>query len=238
MIPAVLQLSGVSKDYRGLRPLRIAALSVAAGEHVALLGVDQVAAEVFINLVTGATLPEAGDIHVFGRPTSAISDGADWLTTVDRFGIVSERAVLLDQLTVIQNLAMPFTLEIEPPPDEVRRRASALAREVGLQESGWERPIAALDASARVRLRLGRALALDPAVLLLEHASAGLSAPDAGTLGADLRSIAARRGAAIVAATLDETFARAVAGRVLKWEPATGRLAEQRSGRWFGRLLG
>jgi ABC-type transporter Mla maintaining outer membrane lipid asymmetry ATPase subunit MlaF len=180
VIPAVLQLSGVTKDYRGLRPLRIAALSVAAGEHVALLGVDQVAAEVFINLVTGATLPEAGDVHVFGRPTSAISDSADWLATVDRFGIVSERAVLLDQLTVIQNLAMPFTLEIEPPPDEVRRRASALAREVGVQESGWERPIAGLDAAARVRLRLGRALALDPAVLLLEHASAGLSAPDAG----------------------------------------------------------
>jgi putative ABC transport system ATP-binding protein len=238
VIPAILELSGVIKDYRGLRPLRIAALSVAAGEHVALVGVDQVAAEVFINLVTGATLPEAGDIHAFGRPTSAISDSADWLATVDRFGIVSERAVLLDQLTVIQNLAMPFTLEIEPPPDEVRRRARALAREVGLLESGWERPIAALDAAARVRLRLGRALALDPAVLLLEHASAGLSAQDAGTLGADIRSIAARRGAAIVATTLDEGFARAVAGRVLKWEPATGRLAEQRSGRWFGRLLG
>jgi ABC-type branched-subunit amino acid transport system ATPase component len=133
---------------------------------------------------------------------------------------------------------MPFTLEIEPPPDEVLRRASALAREVGLHESVWERPIAALDASARVRLRLGRALALDPEVLLLEHANAGLSTKDAGTLGADIRSIAARRGAAIVAATLDEAFARAVAGRVLKWEPATGRFAEQRSGRWFGRLLG
>ncbi len=238
MIPAVLELSGVIKDYRGLRPLRIAALSVAAGEHVALVGVDQVAAEVFINLVTGATLPEAGEIQVFGRQTSAISDSADWLATVDRFGIVSERAVLLDQLTVIQNLAMPFTLEIEPPPDEVRRRASALAREVGLDESTWERPIAALDASARVRLRLGRALALDPAVLLLEHASAGLTAQSAGTLGADIRSIAARRGAAIVAATLDAAFARSVAGRVLKWEPATGRFAEQRSGRWFGRLPG
>jgi putative ABC transport system ATP-binding protein len=238
VIPVVLELSGVIKDYRGLRPLRIAALTVGGGEHVALVGVDQVAAEVFINLVTGATLPEAGDIHVFGRPTSAISDSADWLATVDRFGIVSERAVLLDQLTVIQNLSMPFTLEIEPPPDEVRRRASALAREVGLQESGWERPIAALDASARVRLRLGRALALDPAVLLLEHASAGLSAQDAGTLGADIRTIASRRGAAIVAATLDEVFARAVAARVLKWEPATGRFTEQRSGRWFGRLLG
>ena len=238
MTSAVLALSGVVKDYRGLRPLRIATLSVAAAEHVALVGVDQVAAEVFINLVTGATLPEAGDIHVFGRPTSAISDSADWLATVDRFGIVSERAVLLDQLTVIQNLAMPFTLDIEPPPDEVRRRASALAREVGLDESAWERPIAALDAHARVRLRLGRALALDPAVLLLEHASAGLSAQAAGTLGADIRSIAARRRAAIVAATLDESFAHAVAGRVLRWAPATGRFTEARPGRWFGRLLG
>jgi ABC-type transporter Mla maintaining outer membrane lipid asymmetry ATPase subunit MlaF len=236
--PAVLELSGVVKDYRGLRPLRIAALTVAAGDHVALLGVDQVAAEVFINLVTGATLPEAGDVHVFGRQTSAIADSADWLATVDRFGIVSERAVLLDQLTVIQNLAMPFTLEIEPPPDEARSRASGLAREVGLGESAWDRPVAALDAAARVRLRLGRALALDPAILVLEHVSAGLSIRDAAALGADIRTIAERRGAAIVAATLDEAFARAAADRVLKWEPATGRLTEQRSSRWFGRLLG
>jgi ABC-type branched-subunit amino acid transport system ATPase component len=120
----------------------------------------------------------------------------------------------------------------------VRRRAGALAHEVGLQASGGDRPIAALDASARVRLRLGRALALDPAVLLLEHVSAGLSAPDSATLGADIRRIAAARGAAIVAATLDDAFARAVAGRVLQWQPATGRFTEQRSGRWFGRLLG
>jgi ABC-type transporter Mla maintaining outer membrane lipid asymmetry ATPase subunit MlaF len=235
---AVLELSGVVKDYRGLRPLRIAALRVAVGEHVALVGMDQVAAEVLVNLVTGATLPEAGDVHVFGRPTSAIADSADWLATVDRFGIVSERAVLLEQFTVIQNLAMPFTLEIDPPPDAARSRARGLAREVGLEESSWDRPVAALDRAARVRLRLGRALALDPAVLVLEHVSAGLSPQDAGALGADIRALAGRREASIVATTLDLAFARATAGRVLNWEPATGRLTEQRSDRWFGRLLG
>jgi ABC-type sulfate/molybdate transport systems ATPase subunit len=160
------------------------------------------------------------------------------LATVDRFGIVSERAVLLDQLTIIQNLAMPFTLDIEPPPHDAQRRASALAREVGLEASAWERPIAGLVAAARVRLRLGRALALDPAVLLLEHASAGLSAQEMIALGADVRAIAAARGAAVVAATVDEGFAHAVAGRVLAWQPATGRFTEQRRGRWFGRLLG
>ena len=155
----VLELAGISKDYRGLRPLRIAGLRVAAGEHVAILGFDQPSAEVFINLATGATLPDAGEVAVLGRPTAAISDSADWLATVDRFGIVSERAVLLDELTVVQNLAMPFTLAIEPPSTEVRARAVALAREVGLPETTWDAPVSRLDAAGRVRVRLGRAIA-------------------------------------------------------------------------------
>ena len=226
----------MSKDYRGLRPLRIAELRVAAGDHVAILGLDQASAEVFVNLATGATLPDAGDVSIFGRPTKAINDSADWLATVDRFGIVSERAVLLDALTVIQNLAMPFTLEIEPPPDEVRVRAEALAREVGLPETSWTKPVAELDAAGWVRVRFGRAIALDPAILLLEHVSARLARDGVVALGAKMRAVAAGRGIALVAATADETFAQAVAGRVLMLEPATGRLKEQRRRRWFGSL--
>jgi ABC-type transporter Mla maintaining outer membrane lipid asymmetry ATPase subunit MlaF len=236
--PAVLEIAGVSKDYRGLRPLRIHELTVAAGESVALLGFDQPAAEVLINLVTGASLPDAGSIRLFGRETTAISDSADWLATVDRFGIVSERAVLLEQLTVIQNLAMPFTLDIEPPGEDVRARAACLATEAGLSESTWARPVAQLDAVAHVRVRLGRALALDPAVLLLEHVSAGLAPADAGSLAGDLLALAARRGAAVVAATADEGFASAVAGRVLTLDPATGRLHDHRRSGWFRRRLG
>jgi len=231
-VTPVLELAGISKDYRGLRPLRIAELRVAAGEHVAILGFDQPSAEVFINLATGATLPDAGEVAVLGRPTAAISDSADWLATVDRFGIVSERAVLLDELTVVQNLAMPFTLAIEPPSSAVRDRAAALAREVGLPETSWDAPVSQLDPAGRVRVRFGRAIALDPAVLLLEHISASVARDGVQRLGADMRSVAGGRGAALVAASADEAFARAVASRVLTLEPSTGRLKEQRR-RWF-----
>ena len=233
MTAAVLEFAGTSKAYGGLRPLRIAELRVDAGESVALLGFDQPAAEVFVNLATGATLPDAGDVSIFGLPTRAIEDSADWLATVDRFGIVSERAVLLDALTVIQNLAMPFTLEIEPPPDEVRARAEALAREVGLPETSWTKPVAELDAAGWLRVRLGRAIALDPAILLLEHASARLPPEAVAALGADMRAVAAGRGIALLAVAADERFAKAVAERVLTLEPATGRLKPQRRG-WFG----
>ena len=70
MTDAVLELTGVSRDYRGLRPLRIERLTVRAGEHVAILGLDQVTSEVFLNLVTGATVPDRGEVKLFGRATS------------------------------------------------------------------------------------------------------------------------------------------------------------------------
>jgi predicted ABC-type transport system involved in lysophospholipase L1 biosynthesis ATPase subunit len=231
VIPPVLELSAVSKDYHGLRPLRIADFRVAAGEQVAILGFDRPSAEVFINLVTGATLPDTGEVRVLGRVTSEIADSADWLATVDRFGIVSERAVLLDQLTIIQNLAMPFTLDIEPPPDDVRARAAGLAREAGLVEAMWDMPVGQLDAAGKVRVRLGRAIALEPAVLLLEHISASVGREEVANLGAQLRAVAAGRGAALIAMSADEPFARAVAGKVLTLDASTGRLRERR--RWF-----
>ena len=233
MSDRVLELSDVSKDYRGLRPLRIERLVVGHADSVAIVGLDRVTAEVFVNLVTGATVPDRGEVTLFGRPTSAIADSADWLAVVDRFGIVSERAVLLDGLSVIQNLSMPFTLEIEPPPDEVRVRAEKLAREVELNESTWTRPLGELDRPSRVRARLARALALDPGILLLEHATVDLPPADGVAFGRHVRQIAARRRAAIVTATADRAVAAAVATHVLTLDPATGRLSERRRRGWF-----
>jgi ABC-type transporter Mla maintaining outer membrane lipid asymmetry ATPase subunit MlaF len=231
LTPPIIELTAVSKDYHGLRPLRIEKLALAEGELAAILGLDQPMAETFINLVTGAMLPDRGEVKIFGRPTASIDDSADWLSVVDRFGIVSERAVLLNALSVIQNLSIPFTLDIDPPPDDVRERAILLAEEVGLRQADWLRPVSELDAEGRVRIRAARALALDPKVLLIEHASAGLT-PDAATaLGADVRQIALRRGCALLAVTADPRFASAAAPRVLTLDPASGRLSEPH-GRW------
>jgi ABC-type sulfate/molybdate transport systems ATPase subunit len=108
---------------------------------------------------------------------------------------------------------------------------------VGLSEVTRPRPVAELDATDRARIWLARALALDPAVLLLEHASAGLEREAANAFGASVRAIAERRGIATVIVTADEAFASAAASRVLTWEPATGRLADRRRRGWFGRRV-
>jgi ABC-type lipoprotein export system ATPase subunit len=231
----VLELSAVVKDYRGLRPLRIERLSLARGDCTAILGLDRGAAETLVNLITGATLPDTGEVLLFGRATATIQDSREWLALVDRFGIVTDRAVLLDALSVVQNLSLPFTLEIEPPPTDVRDRAAALAIEVGLRREDLERRMADLSPTARFRIRLGRALALDPAILLLEHPTADVDREDVGELARELSRIGERRNAAVLILTSDVDFARTAARTVARVELASGRLVDGGSSGWWRR---
>ncbi len=234
----VIALRGVHKDYRGLRPLRVEHFELHEGESVALLGFDRVAAEVLVNLITGATLPDSGDVDVFGTPTRAITDPDAWLAAMDRFGILSERVVLLEAFTVEQNLALPFSLEVDDMPLAVRSSVRQLADEVGLTSEQLAQSVARLDADAQLRVRLGKALALGPRVLLAEHPNAALPPDEVPRFAADLAGIAARRQLAIVVLTADETFARAVSDRVLTLKPATGELAPASGWRdWFTRRV-
>jgi len=190
----VIDVRGVQKDYHGLRPLRVQRLEVRAGESVALLGFDQAAAEVLVNLITAATVPDAGEVRAFGELTTAIEDAQTWLHSLDRFGILSERAVVLDNMTVEQNLTMPVTMSLHDVPDDVRAKIRAVAEEVRLSAMQLEQPAAGLNPLARLRLRLGRALGLDPGVLLSEHPNAMLPPGDLTSFAADYSRIVAARG--------------------------------------------
>ena len=233
MTGPVLTLADISKDYHGLRPLRIASLTVAAGEQVALVGLDQVAAEVFVNLVTGATLPDRGEVRLFGRSTVDIADADEWMRVVDRVGIVSRRAVLLERLTVVQNLAMPYSLEVEPPSADIRDRAIALALDAGILPGMFERPIAELSAADVFRVRFARALALGPALMLFEHPTAEVARVDIRTLAQRCREVSSKRNIATVVLTGDREFADTSSDRALSWEAATGRLT---AGGWLSRF--
>lgn len=220
----LIELTDVTKDYRALRPLRIRQLQVRAGEVVALLGVDAAMSEVLINLITGAQLPDSGEVRVFGRPTSSVTAVDDWVADLDRFGLISERSVLVGQFTAEQNLAMPLSLEIESMTASLREEVRALALEVGLSSDELDAPTAALRPSALLRLRLGRALAQRPRVLLAEHPNATLSGAELTRFPADLARITTTRGLASLITTADATFATALTDRVLRFEPASGLL--------------
>ena len=116
-------------------------------------------------------------VRVLGRDTAAITTGDDWLASLDRFGIVSPRAVLIEAATIEENLAMPFTLQIDPIPPDVAAQVSALAAECGIPADALKQTTGEASPAVRTRLHFARALAPQPALLLLEHPTAAL--PDA-----------------------------------------------------------
>jgi predicted ABC-type transport system involved in lysophospholipase L1 biosynthesis ATPase subunit len=231
-------LRNVRKDYRGLRPLRVEQLELRQGESVALVGFDEVAAEVLVDLITGATLPDSGDVDIFGTPTGAITNPDTWLVAMDQFGILGERTVLLESFSVEQNLALPFSFELDEMPLTVRKTVRQLADEVGIAPDQLPRAVARLDAAAQLRVRLGKALALGPRVLLAQHPNVALSHDQLPRFAADLTAIVARRHLAMVVMTADLAFARAVSDRVLTLTPATGALTAASGWRnWFTRRV-
>jgi ABC-type transporter Mla maintaining outer membrane lipid asymmetry ATPase subunit MlaF len=227
-VPDVVALVNVRKNYQALRPLRIRQLTIRPAERIAVSGVDAGAAEVLVNLVTGASVPDEGEVHVMGRSTASIADGDEWLASLDRFGIVSPRAVLLDSATLLQNLAMPFTLDLDPVPDEVAARATALANEAGLAASVLQQPIAGLAPEIRMRAHLVRAVALNPQLLILEHPTAGLPEADRRPFGKDVARIAEKRHLATLIISEDMEFSREAAHRTLALNGATGELRRKR----------
>jgi nitrate/nitrite transport system ATP-binding protein len=231
-----LQLSGIHKRSQSLRPLRLRQLTIAAGERVAVSGFDAGAAEVLVNLVTGASLPDEGEVRVLGQLTADISGGDDWLASLDRFGIVSPRGVLLEGATIEQNLALPLTLSIDPVPPEIAVRVARLAEQVGIEAEGgheWlPRVTGETPPHIQARVHLARAVALAPALLVLEHPGAELEPKERAAFADCIAAVAVAGTSATLVITKDDDFAKRAAPRALRLEPATGALTPIKKG-WF-----
>lgn len=232
--PAI-EITRLVKDYKGLRPLRVASLTVGDGERVAVAGLDATAAEVLVNLVNGAILPDSGNVRVFGRDTAEIGTESEWLASLERFGIVTPRAVLLEGATLMQNMALPMTLEIDQVPDEVQARIRELAERVGIGVETLEQRAGDVPADVRMRVHLARAVALKPQLLLFEHPTLGVSPEVVPGLAHDTLRVVSEEELTVLAVTNDQVFSGVVAQRAYTLRAGTGELVNAKGWRrWLG----
>lgn len=222
MTDVLLQIGGLSKDYHTLRPLRIKDLTVRQGDVVSMSGIDVLGAETLVHLVTGATLPDAGDVVLFGRNTREITDADAWLKSLDGVGMISARGILVGAFSVLQNIALSLTLDVDPIDPRVVPEAGALAREVGIDAAFFDAPSGGVPPGVQMRVHLARALALGPKLLIAEHPSATLPRDAVAGFGADLGKAARGRGIALLAITADDSLAKAIGGSRVELVAASG----------------
>ena len=220
----LIEIAGLSKDYQTLRPLRIKHLTVRQGDIMSISGIDVLGAETLVHLVTGATLPDTGEVSLFGRNTRDITDGDAWLKSLDGVGMISARGILVGAFSVLQNIALSLTLDVDPIDPRVVPPAGALAREAGLDAALFDVHAGRVPPDAQMRVHLARALALGPKLLIAEHPSATLPRDAVAGFGADLGKVARGRGMALLAITADDSLAKAIGGSRLELLPASGEL--------------
>lgn len=145
-----VHISGVAKSFAGQPVLRDVNLDVAAGEIVCLLGPSGSGKTTLLNLVAGLLAPDAGEID---RPA--------------RIGYVFQEPRLLPWRTVQENVA--FGLKARGvAPAERAAIAAAYVERLGLAGVARSYPHQ-LSGGMRQRVALGRALAIDPELLLLDE---------------------------------------------------------------------
>ena len=186
-----------------------------AGDGVAVLfGPSGAGKTLTLQCLAGLVKPDAGRIVVDGRVLFDATAGVDVPPQRRGVGYVFQGYALFPHLSVEENVG--FGLR-DRPRAERTRRARAVIERLGL--GGLEgRAPRELSGGERQRVALGRALATDPALLLLDEPLSALDAPLRRVLRDGLVAILQDWGTAAVLVTHDVTEAYRLGDRIVVYE--------------------
>jgi iron complex transport system ATP-binding protein len=173
---SVLQMAHVDVWFAtGPHVLRDVSLTVAEGEHWALLGPNGVGKSTLLSIASAQQFPSRGTVHVLGQQMGRV-DLRELRTAI---GVVDRRLRLPAELTVEEYVETGATQTVQwlrPPDDATRSRVGELIARFGLTGL-TARPITVCSQGERARARLARSLVGRPALLLLDEPAAGLDLP-------------------------------------------------------------
>ncbi|HEY2094048.1 MAG TPA: ABC transporter ATP-binding protein [Thermoanaerobaculia bacterium] len=207
-----LELRGVSKSFDGSR--RIAALddinlTIESGEFVCIIGPSGCGKSTLLSIIAGLEPPTAGNVVASGNRILMFQDGA-----------------LFPWLSVRENVEFGLRFLDGTTAEERRARAMQLLKLVHLDGFAGAR-IHELSGGMRQRVSLARAIAVDPAVLLLDEPFGALDAMTRSILHTELQEIWAQTKKTIVFVTHNVREAVVLGDRVLVMSPRPGRVVAE-----------
>jgi molybdate transport system ATP-binding protein len=204
-------------DVRVVKRLPGFALDVswsASGEVVVLFGPSGAGKSLTLQCLAGLVTPDEGRIVVDGQVLFDAAAGVDVPPQRRHVGYVFQGYALFPHLTVAENVG--FGLRDRPRPARRARVDEVLGR-LGLAELGTRLP-PELSGGQRQRVALGRALAPDPAIVLLDEPLSALDLPLRQALREDLRAILAEWSTTAVVVTHDFTEAYRLGDRIVVYD--------------------
>jgi putative ABC transport system ATP-binding protein len=207
-----------------VRALRRVDLTIDAGEFVALMGPSGCGKSTLLNLVAGLDVPSDGEIELDGVSLVGLDESDRARLRRHAIGMVFQFFNLLDDVSALENVALPAAIAGRRR-HAAERRARDLLDLLGLTSKSAELP-GVLSGGERQRLAIARALANEPTLLLADEPTGALDSAGGLEVLELLRRLHAA-GQAILLVTHDDEVAGAAErlvtmrdGRVLMEAPA------------------
>jgi putative ABC transport system ATP-binding protein len=203
--------------------LSIDALELTAGESVALVGPSGSGKTTLLHLVAGILTPDTGHIRVNREDLGALDDAARRAFRIRRIGLVFQEFELLEYLSVLDNILLPYRIHRVLRLDAAaRRRAQTLADRLGIGDKLGRLPNS-LSQGERQRVAVCRALVTGPPLLLADEPTGNLDPVNKQRVLDTLFELAAESGATILTVTHDQEllpyFSRVVDFKVFQQPP-------------------
>ena len=176
---SMLEVQNVSKAYRlpGQKAIPVldgVSLSVASGEHVAVIGRSGAAKTTLLNILGGLDRPTSGDVRLDGESLFSGFGASRRRNRIRaaKIGFVFQGFHLMPELDIVENVMLPAmtgAVKIKSPRD----RAKALLKKVGLGDRFGHLP-AELSGGEQQRVALARALMCGPRLVLADEPTGNL----------------------------------------------------------------
>jgi branched-chain amino acid transport system ATP-binding protein len=221
----LLSVRDVSKSFGGLQAVAGVTFWIPERGIVSIIGPNGAGKTTFFNMLTGLYRPTSGTISFRGRDITRLRpDRITKLGVARTFQNIRLFATMtaLENVLVGQHSRMKAGLFgsivrapwVRKEERDVREKARELLEYVGLPANAYGQRAVNLSYGDQRRLEIARALASDPALLLLDEPTAGMNADESRRLVGFMRQLRDERGVAILLIEHDMKVVMQVSERV------------------------